>query len=779
MVSHVLFDGGQVRSFLYESVGSTGSYGWRALGHTGSLTALSGNTGWTYVDGADDSIWTFNANGLATSQRLRNGWTISYGYTSGGQLSSIIDPFGRSLAFNYNSFGLIDAVTTPAGTTITYQYDSQSRLTRVVYPDGKFKTYLYEDSNFARLLTGVIDEAQQRYATYAYDPQGRAVSTEHAAGVERYVVSYTGDHSATVTDPLNTSRSYTYGDEGAQFAVLSANKPSLTSAPSIASRQQDSLGFVTSETDFLGSVTTYQWDAGRRVPLSTTQASGTAQARTTSTEWHPQWRLPVKVTEAGRETAYTYDGQGNALTQTVKDTSVNPPVSRTWAWTYHPSGLIASETDPGGAVTTYAYDSAGHLTQATNALGQSSLYTHDAAGRVLTHTAPTGLVSSYQYDARGRLTQAQRGDEVSSYTYTASGQLASASVASGYATSYTYDAAQRLTGWSDNRGASASYTLDGMGNRINESITDAQGQAAWTVARTINSLNRVESVTIGSAATGTVSTSGYGYDANGDLVRSTEIVGGASRSTTLALDALRRVKTLTNAQNASAALEYNAQDAVTKATDFKSVATRYTRDALGNASQEASADSGTLTRTYDSLGLPQSLTDALGRATAITRDALGRPTQIVSSLGGASRTTVLRYDLPGPEYNASGSPSASVGSLSEIQDAGVTTRYQRDAQGRITARTQVLANGSSSTVGYQYVPGGTGSAGSTGSTGSAGSPGSAGAGQIARITYPSGRQLVHQYDATGQLTGLQWNGQPLVSGITWSPLGQATGWQWP
>ncbi|MDA8444385.1 RHS repeat-associated core domain-containing protein [Paracidovorax valerianellae] len=227
------------------------------------------------------------------------------------------------------------------------------------------------------------------------------------------------------------------------------------------------------------------------------------------------------------------------------------------------------------------------------------------------------------------------------------------------------------------------------------------------------------------------------------------------------------MKTITNAQNASAALVYNAQDAITQASDFKGVATSYTRDALGNARQEASADSGTASSTYDSLGLPQSITDALGRATGITRDALGRPTQIVSSLGGVSRTTVLRYDLPGPQYNASGSASASVGSLSEIQDADVTTRYQRDAQGRITARTQVLsnANGGSSTsttVGYEYVP-----------------AGSAGAGQIARITYASGRQLVHQYDATGQLTGLQWNGQPLVSAITWSPLGQATGWQWP
>ncbi|SDE04801.1 RHS repeat-associated core domain-containing protein [Paracidovorax valerianellae] len=386
---------------------------------------------------------------------------------------------------------------------------------------------------------------------------------------------------------------------------------------------------------------------------------------------------------------------------------------------------------------------------------------------MLTHTEPTGLVNTYQYDPRGRLTRAQRGGEATTFTYTASGQLASASLASGYATSYTYDAAQRLTGWSDNRGASASYTLDGMGNRVAESITDAQGQAAWTVARTINSLNRVESITIGSAATGTLSTTGYGYDANGDLIRSTETVGGASRSTTLALDALRRVKTITNAQNASAALVYNAQDAITQASDFKGVATSYTRDALGNARQEASADSGTASSTYDSLGLPQSITDALGRATGITRDALGRPTQIVSSLGGVSRTTVLRYDLPGPQYNASGSASASVGSLSEIQDADVTTRYQRDAQGRITARTQVLsnANGGSSTsttVGYEYVP-----------------AASAGAGQIARITYASGRQLVHQYDATGQLTGLQWNGQPLVSAITWSPLGQATGWQWP
>ncbi|WP_157983751.1 RHS repeat domain-containing protein, partial [Simplicispira metamorpha] len=53
-----------------------------------------------------------------------------------------------------------------------------------------------------------------------------------------------------------------------------------------------------------------------------------------------------------------------------------------------------------------------------------------------------------------------------------------------------------------------------------------------------------------------------------------------------------------------------------------------------------------------------------------------------------------------------------------------------------------------------------------------------GAGQIASITYPSGKQLAHQYDATGQLTGLTWAGQPLITSLTWNPLGQPNAWQW-
>ncbi|WCM94848.1 DUF6531 domain-containing protein [Acidovorax sp. NCPPB 2350] len=756
---------GRLRTFFQ----ATGASDWTGTSNDSLSQPSQGS--WIYRRSDDDAVLQFSSasvSGRLQSITARNGWVTTYTYHASGRLASVSNGFGQTLSLAYDSAGRLTSVTVPGPQVIGYAYDGNGRLSSVTTPDGQSRAFLYENSDYPQALTGIVDESGARWGTFGYDGAGRATSTELAGGVERYQVSYpAGDGSAaTVTDPLGTVRTFHYGLNQGKLAVTGADAPDGTGRPDAASRVQNAQGLVESETDFLGTVTTYQWDTGRRLPLGTTQAAGTPEARTTTTEWHPQWHLPVKVTEAGRETAYSYDGAGNLLTRTVTDTTATPASTRTWSWTYHPTGLVATATEPNGAVTTFAYDAQGHLTQATNALGQSDTYTHDAAGRVLTHTAATGLVSRYAYDPRGRLTRLERGDEVSLYTYRPTGQLATASTPEGYQITYQYDAAQRPTGWSDNRGANASYTLDGLGNPVGETIADAQGQAAWQLARSINGLNRVESVTLGGAGSGSSSsvTTGFGYDANGEQVRSTETVEGTARSTTLALDALRRVKTLTNAQNASATLAYNAQDAITQATDFQGVATGYTRDALGNALQETTPDGGPLTTTYDALGLPQAITDALGRASSITRDALGRPTQIVSSAAGSgtgSRTTVLRYDLSGSDYNAEGAPQASAGHLSEIQDPEVTTRYQRDLQGRITRRTEILANGDSRTLGYRYV-----------------AAGSAGAGQIGAITYPSGRQLQYQYDATGQLTGLQWNGQPLVAGLTWSPLGQPTAWQW-
>jgi RHS repeat-associated protein len=327
------------------------------------------------------------------------------------------------------------------------------------------------------------------------------------------------------------------------------------------------------------------------------------------------------------------------------------------------------------------------------------------------------------------------GGQTTSLTYTPFGAVETITLPTGLALAYTYDAAHRLTGWSNNRGESGTYTLDGMGNRTGEEARDSSGAVAWHAARTINDINRVGAVT-----EGTNQTNSFLYDANGEL---TTQRNGLNQSTRYSLDGLRRVTAITNAANATATLKYNALDGVTEAKDFKGAVTAYTRDANGNASAETSADIGGNAVQFDSLGLPSQITDALGQATSITRDLLGRPTNLTFADG---KTTVLRYDLT----------PASKGHLSEIVDRSGTTGYTRDAWGRVTVKKQTLANGSVQQVSYAYNGNGT----------------------LASIGYPNGALLTYAYDGSGRVSGLSLNGNPLVGNITWNPMGQPTGWTW-
>lgn len=721
---------GYVRTFGKPASATT----WSASNSADTLVQQSSGT-WTYHR-ADDATLSFDGSGKLQTEADRNGWAIAYTYNSSGQLAFVTNGFGRTLAFAYNGAGQLVTVTTPDARVIAYGYDGAGRLSSVLYPDGKARSFVYENASFPQGLTGILDEAGVRWGTFAYDNTGRAISTQLAGAVDSYQVSYPSATSATVVDPLGTSRSYSYGTTLGKLAVTSGSLPSGEGKSDAASRAQDANGLITSETDFKGVVTTTTWDTTRRLPLTVVRASGTPQAQTFTTSWHPTFSLPALVTKTGRTTAYTYDALGNLLTQTVTDTSASPNATKTWQWTYTSLSLVATETAPNGAVTSYTYDSLGNVLTSTNALGHVTQYGYDSANRVVSSIAPNGLVATYTWDARDRpLTQIVGSQQPTAFSYNATGTLATLSLPSGLVLSYVYDDAHRLTGWSNNRGESGTYTLDAMGNRTAEQIKDSAGNVVWNTARTINNINRLSAKT-----EGTNQTSLFGYDANGELTRATN---GLNQSTQYGLDGLRRVAAITDAASASATLKYNALDAITEAKDFKSVVTTYARDAQGNATSEASTDTGTASTQYDNLGLPSQITDALGQATTITRDALGRPTSLIFADG---KTTTLRYDLT----------ANSKGYLSEIIDRSGTTEYQRDAFGRVTLKKQTLANGSVQQVKYEYNPNGT----------------------LAAIIYPAGPTLTHLYDSTGRLTGLSLNGTPLVTNVAWNPLGQPIAWTW-
>ena len=655
-----------------------------------------------YTRASDESQWVFtNASpgvlpvvaARLISIKERNGRIMTLTYNAAGQISQVTNAFGRSLSFSYNANNQLNQVTTPDGKFIGYVFGSNGAVQSVSYPDNASKQYLYELPTFPQALTGITNEAGQRYATFSYDAQGRAVGTAHAGGVESYAITYPADAasaipaqgslvadgqpinpaifrtSAQVTDPLGNVRTVRYQGGDGSVRVLGQTSPAGGSQ--FASRDFGLGGTLpTQEIDFLGFITQTTWDTARRLPTQVVRAATRPEAQTVQTQWHPTLRLPTLVTEVGRTMATTYDALGNKLSETITDTSTPANTARTSAWTYNAQGLVATETAPNGGITSYTYNTAGNPLVVTNPLGHATTFAYagadGAAGRVTSMLAPTGLLTSYIYDLRGRLLTSVQSAGASTlaslYTYTLSGQLASASLPSGHEISYSYDAAQRLTGWQDNRGARGVYTLDAMGNRTTEQIQNTAGQVVWQLARSINALNRVASETVGNAA-GTVNSNlqtSYGYNANASLVSEANAL---AQATQYGLDGLRRVTQITNAANASANLGYNALDAVTTAKDFKGVATATMRDALGNATTTASPDAGLQSTQYDALGLPKQIVDALGQATQITRDLLGRPSLITQADG---RSTQLRYDLAGSAYNAAGSPNASQGYLTHL-----------------------------------------------------------------------------------------------------------------
>lgn len=415
--------------------------------------------------------------------------------------------------------------------------------------------------------------------------------------------------------------------------------PSGLGESDAASRVQDANGLVTSETDFKGVVTSTTWDTARRLPTIVVYASGTPNARTVTTQWHPLFSLPVLVTETGRVTAYTYDALGNTLSKTITDTATNK--AQLWQWTYTAQGLVSSQTEPNGAVTNYTYDLLGNVLTATNALG---------------------LV-----------------------------------------TTYTYDAAHRVTGWSNNRGESGIYTLDGMGNRTAEQIKDSAGNVAWNTVRLINNLNRLnaktdgpnQSSTFGYDANGELSTqtnglnqsTQYGLDS---LRRVKAITDAASASAILkynALDAVTEAKdfkgvatayardaqgnatTESSADAGATSTQYDNLGLPTQITDALGQATTINRDLRGRPTNLVFADGKTTTLRYDltatSKGYLSEIIDRSG-TTEYTRDAFGRVTLKKQTLANGSVQQLSYTYSPNGALASIGYPNG--GTLTHLYD---------------------------------------------------------------------------------------------------------------
>jgi YD repeat-containing protein len=731
-------------------------------------------TGWRYMRAQREENELYNAKGRLLSISNRAGLTHRLTYDASNRLSAVTDPFGRTLSLRYDADGRIAQLTDPAGRPFGYTYDANNNVSAVTYPDGKTRTYLYNEPQFTAntylpgALTGIIDENQDRFATWTYDAQGRAVSSEHGGGAEKYAVTYPFSGQSIVTDPLGQSRTLNFQN------VLDVLRTTSQSAPCGCGNDStiayDANGFVTSRTDFNGHVTKYQHnDPLGRVDLETsrTEAFGTPEARTITTEWDTGFRLPHRVAEPLRITTTNYDTHGNVLNKTIQPTldatgalgfSASPAdAARVLAYSYtysatipgHVTRLVVDGPRTDVADTTqYDWDDSGNLISITNALGHvTALGDYDPHGRAQRITDPNGLVTTLAYDTRGRITSRDVGGEVTSYVYDGVGQLKTLTLPDGSALSYTYDAAHRLRQIQDSLGNQIVYTLDAMGNRVQEQVFDPGSALAQTRSRAYDALNRLIK-DIGGTNPLTQITQ-YGYDSQGNLTSVTDPLGHV---TTNVYDALNRLKQVIDpaasgpSAGGSTQYAYDGLDQLTRVTDPRGLATGYTIDGLGNLTRLSSPDTGVSSSGFDAAGNLTSQLDPRGVSTSFTYDALNRLTAATYTppAGSSIAPVAIAYTYDQGVFG--------LGRLTGMSDPSGSTAYSYDAHGRLTQDARTIG-GVTHVISYGYDV----------------------TGRLTHIVYPSGRTIDYTLDALGRInqidTSYQGTTQTAVSSVTYQPFG--------
>lgn len=480
----------------------------------------------TPVNGTSTTV--YNDLGQQTSQTDPMGNTAKYGYDQLGDEASETDPGGGVSTYTYDAAGEQLSETDPTGAQSETTYDALGHkvtttdLVRQNASAAYTTTYGYDDAGNQTSQTsptGVITRA-------TYNAVGEQTSTTDGAGnTTNYAYDLDGNLVKT-TLPDGTSSTATYDLAGREIAQAQLNASGATLRSESATYTPD--GQAATSTDYRGDTSTFNYDATGMLTSQTQPVSASASI-TVSYGYDLDGNRTALTNGNGNTTYTTYTSFGSPQTTTEPTTATyTAPADSTTTDVYDADGDAVTQDLPGGVQIDDTYDAMGDLTAqsgsgATAATATRS-FTYDNAGRML--TATTGAVGTegtfgyqpatsetFQYDDRGMILSASGSAGDSIYTYNADAQLVTATDAAGTST-YTYDSAGRLATDADAAsGATDTYSY----NSLNQVTGVSYGSGKDTQSLGYDTLHRLTSDTVATAAGATVASIGYGYNANDDV----------------------------------------------------------------------------------------------------------------------------------------------------------------------------------------------------------------------------------------------------------------------
>ncbi|WP_162180005.1 RHS repeat-associated core domain-containing protein [Bryobacter aggregatus] len=567
--------------------GTTASYGYDSYARP---------SGTTSPDGASTTFYYSNSPAFSTA--TTNGRTTKTYYDGVGRpiKTELYDASGTKsiVETEYDScacspMGKLKRSSlpyAPGGTVYwtTYTYDGLGRTLSVAQPNNSgTTTYLYEGN------TVKVTSPSGKWKKYEMDAVGRmTLVTEPRPGSGTYTTNYSYNITGKLTgvsmprDGVTQTRSFTY-DTTTQSRLLSATNPengtvsyvynadgtaqSKTDAKGIKSEfVYDSYKRVTQTKKSTQSGGTWTEDRCQRVDYKYDEGGGANNGRLTKTRW--SWTVdgsnnevacPVSATDTtlvGFEESYTYNTAGRVMAKTVSYTrkpwsGATYTANLTANWTYNNEGKITSIAYPehyesqfyGRRQVQHGFDTLGRLNAVDTKLGniwdnnpawQSvvSGVSYNAFGAI-TALTQLGVSETRQYNVLGQMTRMTKGSSIDvEYRFSATandGKIVSQkNWLTGEDVTYQYDELERLisAATTNNTSWGLSFSYDGFGNRLAQSVTQGTGPVNTVLVN--GNTNRISS-------------SGYSYDANGNM---TQMPNGGG-SMTMNYDYSNRLATAT------------------------------------------------------------------------------------------------------------------------------------------------------------------------------------------------------------------------------------------
>lgn len=407
---------------------------------------------------------------MVSSISTKDGFSIRFGYASGGRLSSITTSRGETLSVETDELGRVLCVSMRQDgeevKLVRYRYDDRGNMVETIDPLDVSKHFVYGDGH---LLVQLTNQSGMSFH-WEYEGKGenaRCIHTWGDGGVMEYFFEYRKGHTRA-RNGEGAVTEYFYKSDKLVYKIVDANggitrqqynqfqELEVTVDPEGSCRKTNynEWGQAAQITDGNGENTYFFYDD--RHNLRRLETPG---GRTFKWEYDDMDRVIARTSPLGGTMRYAYEG---GVLKTITDGQ-----GRVYTLTFNSQFDLELLQFPNGLFRRWSYDGRGRLTEAVDVKGNATRYAYDIADNLIRLEEPDGNVHHFEYDAMGNMVHAKDNIREVSFTYGALGVLKSR-VQDKRRITFGYNSELQLKRIGNEAGEDYRFELDGLGQVITE-----------------------------------------------------------------------------------------------------------------------------------------------------------------------------------------------------------------------------------------------------------------------------------------------------------------------